>query len=654
MILKVLDIEKSFGDRTLFSNVSLFLKRGQKVVLLGPNGCGKTTFLKIVTGEIEPTKGYVEFLGQKMGSIKQFRLTADRTLYEEGLSIFKDAIDAYDKAIDRAINSDMQAYTLFLEKAESLGVYSAEKKVREMLYGVGFLQKDFNRRLSTLSAGEITRLQLAKLLMADPDLLVLDEPGNYLDVYGMLFLKEALLSLKGAALIATHDRSIMEDVPDEIWDIDFGGIKSYRGNYANFVIQKENFLKTFQSKERDFSRQIKHVHNVIQRYRKWGREKAIRQAKSKEKLLEKLEKKREKFKLKRQQAFSSLHFETLGVTEDIVLKVDNLETYAGPKYIGTFTFQIHNSEKVALLGRNGEGKTTILKEIVKNGSCEKNCHVKFGPNTVFAYVDTVGVGFPDGECLFHFPDRSAFSARREGAGDSRVGRPKESVLFSIWKLVQSWPDYEVRKYLGRFGFEGNDVFKSVDSLSGGEFVRFEISKALLKNPNFLIMDEPTNHLDVYMIESLEETIKNYAGAVLFTTHDLEFAKHIADRFFILQDGNLWIFDDYDYAVDFLKKAVNQKRNRAERLKNSDFERRKSAKNRVKSIEKKLCNYESRFEELEKMVQEIDAQMVIRAADHVKLGELVRKRDKIDQEMEELLEKIDVLEKEKSLLEEEAK
>ncbi len=631
MILKISDVEMSFRDKTLFSGVNLFLKKGQKVVLLGPNGCGKTTFLKIVTGEIEPTKGHVEFLGQKMGSIKQFRLTTNRTLYEEGLSIFKDALDAYDKAIDRAINADMEAYALFFEKAESLGVYSAERKVREMLYGMGFLQKDFNRQLSTLSAGEITRLQLAKLLMAAPDLLVLDEPGNYLDVYGMLFLKEALLSLKGAVLIATHDRSIMEDVPDEVWDIDFGGIKSYHGNYANFVIQKENFLRSFQSKERDLGKQIKHIHNVVQRYRKWGREKAIRQAKSKEKLLEKLEKEREKFKLKRQQVFSDLHFETSGVTEDIVLKVDKLETYAGTKYIGNFTFQIHNGEKVALLGRNGVGKTTVLKEIVKNGLHEKNCHVEFGPNTVFAYVDTVG----------------------HGTGENRVERAKESILSSIWKLVQSWPDYEVRKYLGRFGFVGDDVFKSVNSLSGGEFVRFEISKALLKNPNFLIMDEPTNHLDVYMIESLEETLKNYAGAVLFTTHDLEFAKHIADRFFILQEGNLWIFDDYDLAVDFLKKAVNSKRTTADHLRSSDFERRKSAKNRVKSIEKKLYDCESRFEELEKMVRVIETQMEMQATDHIKLEELARKRDKIDREMEELLEKIDALEAEKSFLEEEA-
>ena len=641
MILKISDVEMSFGERTLFSNVDLFLKRGQKVVLVGPNGCGKTTFLKIVTGEIEPTKGHVEFSGQRLGRIKQFRIdpTAtkaegsrlpNRTIFEEGLSIFKDAIDAYDKAIDRAMNSDMETYDLFFEKAESLGVYSAEKKVREMLSGLGFPQKDFSRSISTLSAGELTRLQLAKVLMADPDLLVLDEPGNYLDVYGMFFLKEALSSLKGAVLIATHDRNIMKDIPDEVWDIDFGGIKPYRGNYTDFVAQKENFLKSFQSRERDLSMQIKHIHNVVQRYRKWGREKAIRQAKSKEKLLGKLEKERDKFNLKKRQSFSKFRFESSGVTENVVLKVDNLKTYAGSKYIGTFTFQIYNGEKVALLGKNGAGKTTLLREIVKNGS-----HVEFGPNTVFAHVDTVG---------------SSDDGQRKGSFE----RTKESVLSNIWKLVQPWSDYEVRKYLGRFGFVGSDVFKTVDSLSGGEFVRFEISKALIKNPNFLIMDEPTNHLDLYTIESLEEMLRNYAGAVFFTTHDLEFAKHIADRFFMLQDGNLWVFDDYDLTVDFLKKTVNPKRRNVKSSKiSSDFEKRKSAKNRVKAIERKLYNYELKFEELERAVQEIEAQMNFNTTDHVKLEELSRKKDEIDLEMEKILEKIDALETEKNFLKEEA-
>ena len=638
MILKISDVEMNFGDRTLFSNVNLSLQRGQKVVLSGPNGSGKTTFLKIITGEIEPTKGQVVFWGQKMGTLKQFRFTTDKTVYEEALSVFKDALNAYNKAIDSAKNSDIQNYSLLLEKAESLDVYSVQKKVREMLSGLGFSQKDFSRRISSLSAGEITRLQLAKLLMTDVDLLVLDEPGNYLDIYGMLFLKESLLSLKTSVLIATHDRNMMKDVPDEIWDIDFEEIRSYRGNYANFIAQKENFLNSHRSEERDLAKKIKHVHNVVQRYRKWGREKSIRQAKSKEKLLEKLKRKKEKISLKGQQTFSKIHFETSGVTENIVLDVEKLETYVGSKHIGTFTFQIHNGEKVALLGKNGVGKTTLLKEIVKNCSRKESSPVKLGPNTIFAYVDTAVAGSYHTQKIEE-PNRS----------DSTTDR---NLLNEIWKLVRSWPDYEIRKYLGRFGFKGSDVFKSTDSLSGGEFVRFKIAKALLKNPNFLIMDEPTNHLDVYMIESLEETLKRYSGAVFFTTHDLEFARYIADRFFILQDSNLWIFNDYDSAFDFLKKSISIKNTNASRSKNSNFKKRKNIKNRVKSIEKKLSDYEKRFEQLEKSMRELEAQMRFHATDHVKLEELTKKKDKIDMEMEEILEKIDTLEREKNLLEEE--
>ncbi len=608
-----------FNDRVLFSNVNLFLEHGQKVVLLGPNGCGKTTLLKIITAEIEPTEGHVFFSGQKMGFVKQFRFTEDRSLYEEGLSIFKDALNAYDKAIKGAISEDIDSYDIFLQKAESLGIYSVEKKVRKMLKGVGFSQKDFERRISTLSAGEITRLQLAKILAAEPDLLVLDEPGNYLDVYGILFLQNTLLSIRSTVLIATHDRSLMEKIPDEIWDMDFGSVKAYKGKYSDFLVQKENYLKTIQSKEKTLSREIEHLHDVVERYRKWGREKAMRQAKSKEKQMDKLVKERENYEVERRKAFTTLHFSTNGVTENVILKVENLRVEAGNKYIGNFSFQIHNGEKVVLLGRNGIGKTTLLKEIVKKGS-----QVEFGPNTIFAYVDTVG-----------------------------TNRTSETVLSSIWKLVQNWPDYEVRKYLGRFGFEGNDVFKSLNSLSGGEFVRLEISKALLGNPNFLIMDEPTNHLDVYMMESLEKTLKGYGGAVFFSTHDLEFAKHVADRFFILGNGKINFFSDYDQAIEFLEDAFIQKRTN-KRSDNVNFKEKKSLKNKLKSLERELKHYELRFEKLEREYKDLENEMNNWASDHVKLTKLSKEKEKVEQEMESIIENVDSLEYERKSLEEEVR
>ena len=608
-----------FGDRTLFSNVNLFLKRGQKVVLLGPNGCGKTTFLRIITGELEPTDGHVFFSGQKIGSVKQFRFTEDRTLYEEGISVFKDALIAYDKAVKGAVSLDMDSYDTFLGKAESMGIYSVEKKVRRMLKGVGFSKKDFERRLSTLSAGEITKLQLAKILSAEPDLLVLDEPGNYLDVYGILFLQNTLLSTRSAVLIATHDRNLMEKIPNEIWDMDFGSVRAYKGKYSDFLAQKENYLKTIQSKEKTLSHKIEHLHNVVERYRKWGREKAMRQAKSKEKQMDKLVKERGNCKVERRKAFTTLRFNTNGITEDMILKVENLKVKAGSKYIGNFSFQIHNGEKVVLLGKNGIGKTTLLKEVVKKGP-----QVEFGPNTIFAYIDTIG-----------------------------TDRTSETVLSNVWKLVQSWPDYEVRRYLGRFGFEGDDVFKSLKSLSGGEFVRLEISKVLLGNPNFLIMDEPTNHLDVYMMESLEKTLKGYAGAVFFSTHDLEFAKHVADRFFILENERINSFGDYDEAVEFLENAFIQK-HANKRYDNADFERKKSLKNKLKSLERNLKHYELRFEELEKTYKALENEMNRWASDHVKLTKLSKERKKIEQEMEKIIENMDSLEFERKSLKEEVR
>ncbi len=608
----------AFGERTLFSNVNLSLESGRKAILLGPNGCGKTTFLKIVTGEIEPLEGNVAFFGKGLGYIRQFRLEKDRTLYEEGLSTFKEALDAYEKALKSASELNLESYDEHLEKAEMLDVYAVEKKVRMMLKGVGFTEKEFGRKVSTLSAGEMTRLQLAKLLINEPDLLVLDEPGNYLDIYGMIFLKNALLSIKSAVLMATHDRSLMESVADEIWDMDFGTVKVYKGKYLDFLIQKENYVKSVRAKKKNISKEIKRLHEVVEKYKKWGREKAVKQAKSKEKLIEKLSIEKERYVLNSSKKFNRLNLSVKKATEDVVLSVNSLKVLAGEKYIGTFSFQIKNGEKVALLGKNGVGKTTLLKKIN-----ERPPNVLFGPNTRVAYVDTVG-----------------------------SEREKRTLISVIWEFMKDRPDYEVRRYLGRFGFEGEDVFKNVCDLSGGEFVRFEIAKALLKKPNFLIMDEPTNHLDVYMIEALENSLKKYDGTLLFSTHDLEFAKQTANRFFVMSDGKISYFQEHEKAVEFMQEAFSR-RNVENFERENDYEKKKALKNKKKSLERKIKESERCFDSLDEKLKKLEGEMHRYARDHVKLNVLNLEREEVEKKMEELLRKIENLEKEMKRLEEEA-
>lgn len=615
MILKIEDLEMRFGDNLLFERVNLQVKEGEKIVLIGPNGSGKTTFLKILNGEIEQSDGKVFFFGRQMGTLSQFRMDKDRTLYEEGLLAFDMAFHYYEKAIENAAKKDIDGYDLALSKAESLDVYSAEKRVREMLKGIGFSEKDFDRKISTLSAGEITKLEIAKLMIMDPDLMILDEPGNYLDIYGMEFLNDTIPELKGAVIIATHDRNLMERIPDKIWDIDFGTIRSYDGKYSDFLLQKENFLKTIENKTKILDKKINETQKAIKRYREWGRDKAIKQAKSKEKFVEKLLEERKDFEFEKRKTFTQIKFQTKGVSEDVILRVDDLDVFAGNKYIGKFSFEIHNGQKVALLGRNGIGKSSLLKALIS-----KKEALDWGPNTHFAFVDTVGA------------DRS-----------------RKQMIEDIWKLVPLWKDFEVRKYLGRFGFEGNDVFKEISSLSGGEFVRYQLAKALIDDPNFLILDEPTNHLDLYMIESLEDTLSRYAGAILFTTHDLKFAEHIADLYFIMDAEGLHKFENYEMVEDFLRSSFNNAKVLS--TSNEDFEKKRRIKNKIKKLEAEISKGEDRLNILNEKIKDLESQM-LSCTDHYKLVEILKDKEKIEKEAEEIIRQIYEFEEEKRVLEEE--
>ncbi|MCL4407949.1 MAG: ATP-binding cassette domain-containing protein, partial [Thermotogae bacterium] len=404
-------------------------------------------------------------------------------------------------------------------------------------------------------------------------------------------------------------------VPDRIWEIDFGTIKSYDGKYSDFLIQKENFLRSIEHRTDDLDKKIVNLKKSIDRYRQWGRDKAVKQAKSKEKIVAKLEKERANYEFERQKIFKTLHFQVENVTEDVILKVTDLEVFAGQKKIGNFSFEIHNGEKISLLGKNGIGKTSLLKAIISDKT-----HVSFGPNTFMAYVDTVG-----------------------------SERSKKGVIEEIWEIVPLWKDYEVRRYIGRFGFEGEDVFKSVNSLSGGEFVRYQLARALIKNPNFLIMDEPTNHLDLYMIESLEETISEYAGAVFFTTHDLEFAEHIADRFIVMDENGLHHFKDYQKAEDFLKSSVTLRKKASNA--GAGIDKRKKVRNRLKRIELEIAEFEKQLSDINDSVKKVELQMM-NEVDHVKLTKMVQDKDGFEKQAEEIIRKIYDLESEKTQLEEE--
>ena len=534
MILSCNNISKSFGTDVIIKSCSFNIEDHEKAAIVGINGAGKSTLLKIITG-IEPADtGLVTLAKDKtLGYLSQQQnLNSDNTIYDELLSVKQYILDMeaqlrsienqMKSADDTALETLMKKYSDLNHEFELNNGYAYKSEITGVLKGLGFAEEDFTLNVNTLSGGQKTRVALGRLLLSKPDIILLDEPTNHLDMESISWLENYLLNYSGAVLIVAHDRYFLDKIVSKIIELDNGNATVFSGNYTAYA-SKKAILRNMQLKEYlNQQREIKHQEEVITKLKQFNREKSIKRAESREKMLNKMEfvDKPEILNDK-----MDIKLEPNVISGNDVLTVDNLtKGFDGTVLFDNISFQIKRGERVALIGSNGTGKTTILKLI--------NGIIPADSGSIYLGAK-VNIGYYDQEHHVLDPDKTIFDEIRDAYPDLN--------------------NTQIRNTLAAFLFTNEDVFKYIKDLSGGERGRVSLAKLMLSNANFLILDEPTNHLDITSKEILENALNSYTGTVLFVSHDRYFINSTATR--IIELANKTVVNyigNYDY---YLEKRI---------------------------------------------------------------------------------------------------
>lgn len=630
MILSCQNISKSFLENKILNNISFHIEDNEKAAIVGINGAGKTTLLRILIGELSPDEGTVVFAKNKvMGYLAQnSTIDSERSIYDELLSVKQELIDLENKmhlceaamkdADGEQLETLMHQYHGYTHAFESNNGYAYKSELVGVLKGLGFPETDFHRPIITLSGGQKTRVALGKLLLLKPDLIILDEPTNHLDLNSINWLETYLSNYKGAVLIVSHDRYFLDRSVHKVIEIDQTKGTVFSGNYTDYVSKKELLLVTARKAYENQQREIKHQEEVIAKLKSFNREKSIKRAESREKMLDKielLEKPTEAhtdMKLKLTPRFTS--------GNDVLSVNDLSKSYVSLDLFAHINFEIKRGEHVAIIGDNGTGKTTLLK--ILNG-------IETADTGSFTLGSNVEIGYYDQEHHVLHEDKTLF----------------EEISDDYPTLTNT----EIRNVLAAFLFVGDNVFKRIKELSGGERGRLSLAKLMLSNSNFLILDEPTNHLDMVSKEILENALNSYEGTVLYVSHDRYFINKTATRILDLTQKQFYNYiGNYDYylekkesvmaAFPSVSNTVTETANIIKENK-ADWKSQKEeqAKQRKKENDLKKC--EERIAHLEECSSKIDLQMENPeiATNSVKLQELSKEQSKIQEELEQLYE-----------------
>ena len=621
MLIQLNNVTKNFVVNEVFSNVKMEINDKDRIAIVGRNGAGKSTLLKIISGEIDFDNG--ERTVSKDTTIgylsQEFIVREDLSIYEEMITCFNEIIElekelekiSYELTSENIENNPglLDKYDRLQNQVVTHKDYHYKSKIDSVLYGLDFDKEVFNKKISTFSGGEKTRLSMAKLLLSEPDLLILDEPTNHLDMENVAWLENYLSSYNGAIVIVSHDRYFIDKVVNVVYNLEFGKLKKYVGNYSNFLRQYEEDyeknLKEYVSQQKDIKRLEEFVQKNI------ARASTSKMAKSRQKVLDKMEiidnpRKDDKaanieFRIKEQSGRDVLIVNDLQV---------GYEEQVGQKY----NFSVYKGDRIAIVGKNGIGKSTLIKTIAKKQK-------KLGGN--IQYGSKVSLGYYD---------------QKQAEFES-----SKTVLNELWDEYPLMKEAEVRTVLGRFLFRGDDVLKIVRDLSGGEKARLQLAKLMLEKNNLLILDEPTNHLDITSKQVLEEALENYEGTILFVSHDRYFINKIANKVFdITEEGYNIYLGNYDYYLEKREQEKIAKRLKEEKVVETkvkevnDYVLGKEEKRRIRKLERARDELIVQIDELESKIKIVNEELMKEEVytDAVKTQEWNGKLKKLTSELEE--------------------
>ena len=631
MILACQNISKAFGTNEILKDASFHIEEREKAALVGINGAGKSTLFKIIVGEMTADTGEVILSkGKTLGYLAQHQdLTGDLTIYEEVLQAKQHLIRMEERL--RALEEEMKheqgerleelmnTYTRLSHTFELENGYAYRSEVVGVLKGLGFEPEEFEKKVSTLSGGQKTRVALGRLLLTKPDVILLDEPTNHLDMESIAWLEGYLLNYSGAVFIVSHDRYFLDRVVTKIVEIDAGKVTTFEGNYSAYSQKKAMLREAAYHAWMNQQQEIRHQEEVIAKLKSFNREKSIRRAESREKMLDKMEVLEKPSEVR---ADMRIRLEPRVTSGNDVLRVSNLsKSFPGQPLFSDLNFEIRRGERVAIIGNNGTGKTTILK-ILNGVVAPDGGQIELGTKVQIGYYDQ----------------------------EHQVLHMDKTIFQEISDTYPYLTNTEIRNVLAAFLFTEDDVFQPIHTLSGGERGRISLAKLMLSNANFLILDEPTNHLDIVSKEILEQALRDYTGTVLYVSHDRYFINQTATRILELTNQQLVNYiGNYDYYLEKKEEltsiyapsaAADNVEKPAQSAVKLDWKTQKEEQARQRKRENDLKKTEARIEELETRDAEIDEEMSQPevATDVAKCVALSNEKAEIAAELEQLYEK----------------
>lgn len=622
MIISANNITKYFGEDKVLSDVSIQINKDERYAICGSNGTGKSTLLKILINELTPDSGEVNIAKNiRIGYLAQYNdNSSNDTILNTVINAREDLIHMENElSILEQNMTDKEAIDnhekLLKEFQEKGGLYY-KSLAESVLKGLGFTNEDFSKTLDMLSGGELTRVYLARILVEDNDLLILDEPINHLDINAISWLENFLSSYNKPLIIVAHDRYFLDKVVDHVLDLNTTPARTYKGNYSAFMSQKENLLLTNEREVEKQNKEISHQKEVIEKLQSFNREKSIKRAESRIKTLDKME---VIDKISDNKTDIRLSFDVRTRSGDDVLKVDEISCiYDDGKIFENVSFSLNRLDRVALLGDNGTGKSTILKMITGSKKATSGT-IKMGTNVEVAYYDQAQMNLTEDNTIFQ----------------------------EIHNMYPSMNNTKVRNALAAVGFMQDDVSKLIKSLSGGEKGRVSLCKLMLSDANFLILDEPTNHLDMESKDILEHALNEYEGTLLFVSHDRYFVNKVATKVLELTDNGVNEYlGNYDYYID-KKDSVSNKytfSNKEENAKESsgkdDWKKQKEIAAKKNKLKKEFNNIESQIEKLEEEITKIDEELLNpdNATNSAKLNELTNNKNELNLKLEPLYDR----------------